>query len=90
MGKLKQGDFMNFDTIIDEALKKKEAMQGSFSGPIKRYVSKLRFKTIMMKDEAHLQLESFEGKKAFHENIAMSAAKARLIALMNEYNNYWL
>ena len=39
MGKLKQGDFMNFDTIIDEALKKKEAMQGSFSGPINKDLS---------------------------------------------------
>lgn len=90
MGKLKQGDFMNFDTIIDEALKNKEAMQGSFSGPIKRHASKLRFKTIMMKGEAHLQLESFEGKKAFHENIAMSEAKARLSALMNEYKQLFI
>lgn len=90
MGKLKQGDFMNFDCLIDTALKNKEAMQGSFSGPINKNASKLRFKTIMMKGEAHLQLESFEGKKAFHENIAMDEAKSRLGALMNEYKQLFI
>lgn len=35
---------MNLENLIDEAIIGKEAMQGSFSGPINKDASKLKFK----------------------------------------------
>ena len=75
---------MNFESIIDDAIKNNKALRGFFSGPFNKDGSKVKIKTIVMKGEAHLQIEKFIDKKAFHENIAMSEAKARLGALMNE------
>lgn len=81
---------MNFESIIDDAIKNNKALRGSFSGPIKKDGSKVKIKTIVMKGEAHLQIEKFIDKKAFHENIAMGEAKAKLVALMNEYKQLFI
>lgn len=81
---------MNFESIIDDAIKNNKALRGSFSGPIKKDGSKVKIKTIVMKGEAHLQIEKFIDKKAFHENIAMGEAKAKLLALMNEYKQLFI
>lgn len=48
---------MNFESIIDDAIKNNKALRGSFSGPIKKDGSKVKIKTIVMKGEAHLQIE---------------------------------
>lgn len=81
---------MNFESIIDDAIKNNKALRGSFSGPINKDGSKVKIKTIVMKGEAHLQIEKFIDKKAFHENIAMDEVKARLVALMNEYKQLFI
>lgn len=81
---------MNFESIINDAIKNNKALRGSFSGPINKDGSKVRIKTIVMKGEAHLQIEKFIDKKAFHENIAMGEAKAKLLALMNEYKQLFI
>ena len=81
---------MNFESIIDDAIKNNKALRGSFSGPIKKDGSKVKIKTIVMKGEAHLQIEKFIEKKAFHENIAMGEVKAKLLALMNEYKQLFI
>lgn len=81
---------MNFESIIDDAIKNNKALRGSFSGPINKDGSKVKIKTIVMKGEAHLQIEKFIEKKAFHENIAMGEAKAKLLALMNEYKQLFI
>lgn len=81
---------MNFESIIDDVINNKKALRGSFSGPINKDGSKVKLKTIVMKGEEHLQIEKFIDKKAFHENIAMSEAKARLVALMNEYKQLFI
>ena len=81
---------MNFESIIDDAIKNSKALRGSFSGPINKDRSKVKIKTIVMKGEAHLQIEKFIDKKAFHENIAMGEAKAKLLALMNEYKQLFI
>lgn len=81
---------MNFESIIDDAIKNNKALRGSFSGPINKDGSKVKIKTIVMKGEAHLQIEKFIDKKAFHENIAMGEAKAKLVALMNEYKQLFI
>lgn len=81
---------MNFESIIDDAIKNNKALCGSFSGPINKDGSKVKIKTIVMKGEAHLQIEKFIDKKAFHENIAMDEAKAKLVALMSEYKQLFI
>lgn len=81
---------MNFESIIDDAINNNKALRGSFSGPINKDGSKVKIKTIVMKSEAHLQIEKFIDKKAFHENIAMGEAKAKLLALMNEYKQLFI
>ena len=81
---------MNFESIIDDAINNNKALRGSFSSPINKDGSKVKFKTIVMKGEAHLQLETFKDKKAFHENISMGEAKARVVALMNEYKQLFI
>lgn len=81
---------MNFESIIDDAIKNNKALRGSFSGPINKDGSKVKIKTIVMKSEAHLQIEKLIDKKAFHENIAMGEAKAKLLALMNEYKQLFI
>lgn len=45
---------MNFESIIDDAIKNNKALRGSFSGPINKDRSKVKIKTIVMKGEAHL------------------------------------
>lgn len=81
---------MNFESIIDDAIKNNKALRGSFSGPFKKDGSKVKIKTIVMKGEAHLQIEKFIDKKAFHENIAMGEAKVKLLSLMNEYKQLFI
>ena len=81
---------MNFESIIDDAIKNNKALRGSFSGPINKDGSKVKIKTIVMKSEAHLQIVKFIDKKAFHENIAMGEAKVKLVALMNEYKQLFI
>lgn len=81
---------MNFESIIDEGINNNKAMQGSFSGPLNKDGSKVKFKTIIMKGEEHLQIEKFIDKKAFHENIAMNGAKEKIIALMNDYKQLFI
>lgn len=81
---------MNFESIIDEGINNNKAMQGSFSGPLNKDGSKIKFKTIIMKGEEHLQIEKFIDKKAFHENIAMNGAKEKIIALMNDYKQLFI
>ena len=81
---------MNFENLIDEAIDCKEAMQGSFSGPIKKDASKLKFKTILINDEAHLHLELFKDKKAYHENLAYDKASEKLLNLMNDYKQLFI
>lgn len=81
---------MNFETIINEAIDAKKAMHGSFSGPINKDGSKLRFKTIEMKGEVHLQLELFKDKKAFHENLSYADAKEKLLGLMHDYKQLFI
>lgn len=54
---------MNFESIIYEAINNNKAMQGSFSGPLNKDGSKIKFKTIIMKGEEHLQIEKFIDKK---------------------------
>lgn len=48
---------MNFESIIDDAIKNNKALRGSFSGPINKDRSKVKIKTIVMKSEEHLQIE---------------------------------
>ena len=81
---------MNFESIIDEGINNNKAMQGSFSGSLNKDGSKIKFKTIIMKGEEHLQIEKFIDKKAFHENIAMNKAKEKIIALMNDYKQLFI
>lgn len=81
---------MNFESIIDEGINNNKAMQGSFSGSLNKDGSKIKFKTIIMKGEEHLQIEKFIDKKAFHDNIAMNKAKEKIIALMNDYKQLFI
>lgn len=64
---------MNFESIIDDAINNNKAMQGSFSGPITKDGSKIKFKTILMKGEEHLQIEKFIPKnlmiRAFKDKV---------------------
>ena len=81
---------MNFESIIDDAIKNNKALRGSFSGPINKDGSKVKIKTIVMKGEAHLQLEMYKDKKAFHENIAMGEAISLNEWVQAALYNYWL
>ena len=56
---------MNFESIIDDAIKNSKALRGSFSGPINKDGSKVKIKTIVMKGEAHLQLKSSLTRRLF-------------------------
>lgn len=69
---------MNFESIIDEGINNNKAIQGSFSGSLNKDGSKIKFKTIIMKGEEHLQIEKFIDKKAFHENMRWIKQKKKL------------
>lgn len=56
---------MNFESIIDDAIKNNKALRGSFSGPFKKDGSKVKIKTIVMKGERIYKLKSSLTRRLF-------------------------
>lgn len=81
---------MNFESIIDEAIKNKKALQGSFSGATNKDKSKIKFKTVLMNSKVYLQFETFKDNKAYHENIYYEEAKAKLLTIIKEYKQLFI